>query len=813
MKLPKVLFYFVIILNFCAPIKSFCQNPQEWGLQKLDFKATYFSDHDHLLISKVKYNTHNQRIFLYNTIPYTRFDISINQLDTAGYNTWNGNSYISVGVDSIDSPFGSSLNEIHRIYGSVGSYARDFETDNDDNFVIIADNADNPTNSWPNNSASVHPPMQILILKVGLDGNTIWHKMYGGSKNDLAISIKKLNDGNFIVLGQTESNDGDILNYYGGRDILLLKIDGNTGNIIWQKNIGSSVDELPTHLEIANDGSLFISGSAMASTLFPSSYNGLNAFLMKTNSQGDIVWKKVFAGDGNDEIKSFVTTNDGGFVSIGVSNSNNGNYLNNVGGNDIFIFRHSNSGDIIWTKRYGNQYNDEAGDIAIADCDSLIYASFSNQYGVSPQSYNTYPSYAQTPGNRVVLYYNGIEKYNFHEMLYLYGTIPNGDNYMAFYTTSNIISNKRGGILTASNEHKSWGSTTGYIGRSFLIEEFGIPRLIKYYDTSICKGQPAFGQFHFKDSTFNDTLRNACLIDTLVRNIKVHVINGDSIILKDTTICYGGKYKNISIYSSFIDTDTFMINTSCGNNLIYKKTNVKLASFIKNNFGKDSVLCKEKTIILNPYKGAFSYLWQDSSSQSNYSVSNPGLYWVEVKDSTGCIKRDSISITASDLYLTLPNELTLTLPNNITIYPQTNGNVTWISDPTLSCMFCQNVIASPKDNIVYYLNSTKKNCEVKGKIKVNVFKNFYLYIPNTFTPNHDNKNDLFRVLTNYSGFFQMEIFNRYGQRLFITNSQNEGWNGRYNGLEQKIDNYIYLIKYENENGKIVSNNGSFVLIR
>ena len=63
-------------------------------------------------------------------------------------------------------------------------------------------------------------------------GVAIWYKIYGGSNLDYAVAIRRASDGNFIILGQTESNDGDITNYNGGKDIWLFKINASDGSFI-----------------------------------------------------------------------------------------------------------------------------------------------------------------------------------------------------------------------------------------------------------------------------------------------------------------------------------------------------------------------------------------------------------------------------------------------------------------------------------------------------------------------------------------------------------------------------------------------------
>ncbi|MCB0698884.1 MAG: gliding motility-associated C-terminal domain-containing protein, partial [Chitinophagaceae bacterium] len=83
-----------------------------------------------------------------------------------------------------------------------------------------------------------------------------------------------------------------------------------------------------------------------------------------------------------------------------------------------------------------------------------------------------------------------------------------------------------------------------------------------------------------------------------------------------------------------------------------------------------------------------------------------------------------------------------------------------------------------------------------------------------FTPNNDGLNDQFRIITN--GHQEVQIFvivNRWGQKLFETRDQAEGWNGTFNGKNADIGVYNYYVKYKCSNGEILEKKGDVVLMR
>jgi len=87
-----------------------------------------------------------------------------------------------------------------------------------------------------------------------------------------------------------------------------------------------------------------------------------------------------------------------------------------------------------------------------------------------------------------------------------------------------------------------------------------------------------------------------------------------------------------------------------------------------------------------------------------------------------------------------------------------------------------------------------------------------MYIPNSFTPNNDNLNDIFKVFTNYSGLFELEIYNRYGEKIFESNNPLLGWDGTLKGVKQPVGSYNYLIKFQKSGSVKEIKKGNLILL-
>ncbi len=115
----------------------------------------------------------------------------------------------------------------------------------------------------------------------------------------------------------------------------------------------------------------------------------------------------------------------------------------------------------------------------------------------------------------------------------------------------------------------------------------------------------------------------------------------------------------------------------------------------------------------------------------------------------------------------------------------------------------------------YWATAANGACETSDSIWVK--RDCYLNIPNAFSPNGDGMNDYFlprQLLSESLTSFNMQVFNRWGELIFKTNSINgRGWDGRYGGKLQPLGTYVYLIEAAWDNNYKNTFQGNFTLIR
>jgi gliding motility-associated-like protein len=90
-------------------------------------------------------------------------------------------------------------------------------------------------------------------------------------------------------------------------------------------------------------------------------------------------------------------------------------------------------------------------------------------------------------------------------------------------------------------------------------------------------------------------------------------------------------------------------------------------------------------------------------------------------------------------------------------------------------------------------------------------------LPDAFTPNGDGRNDIFRVITDNPNIqvVNLEVFNRWGQRVFTSNLNNEGWDGIFKGAAAEGGTYFWYLRYRVRGNleQTYTRQGDLVLIR
>jgi gliding motility-associated-like protein len=242
----------------------------------------------------------------------------------------------------------------------------------------------------------------------------------------------------------------------------------------------------------------------------------------------------------------------------------------------------------------------------------------------------------------------------------------------------------------------------------------------------------------------------------------------------------------------------------------------------------DTAICTGNQIT---FTGAFtggglsSLTWEfgdgDSALLANpvhHSYLHPGVYNISLRgDFRACPSQTQtaqITVLPMPVIYLGPDTSICLDGSRFTLEDQVNGNDQrakwlWSTGDTTSYLHVLH-------HGIYSATVTIEGCSATDEVEV--IKDCYVDIPNSFTPNNDGVNDYFlprQLLSKGAAGFSMQVFNRWGQLMFETrdNIAGRGWDGKFNGKDQPTGAYVYSIKVLFKNGQMENYTGNVTLLR
>jgi len=236
----------------------------------------------------------------------------------------------------------------------------------DEEFLILGS-----TSSADGDIAENSGLYDFWLLKINKAGKLLWEKTYGGSENDFGIDIFRRDD-IFYIAGYSFSNDGDISDNKGGSDYWLLKLDQNF-QILWEKNYGGSDNEnLKDLLVLENDNILLLGGTNSSDGDVSLNKGEKDVWLVETDEYGQILYENTYGGSDNEEGKAIWLTENGDLIVGAVTKSTDGDISKSFGLNDFWLMGIDSVGQLQWQKSYGGSRNDVLKDVLSTDDGYLL---------------------------------------------------------------------------------------------------------------------------------------------------------------------------------------------------------------------------------------------------------------------------------------------------------------------------------------------------------------------------------------------------------------------------------------------------------
>lgn len=234
------------------------------------------------------------------------------------------------------------------VYAHDWDMFNDFVKRDDGGYIVVGS-----TQSHPGYSSS-SDTNDIMVVGISEDGKTEYIKYIGGNYRDRGERIINNKDGTYTIIGQSFSTSG-MASHKGGEDGVLVKIDNN-GNVLKCKNFGGSGDDHFRQVYQMDNGDFVVVGYTES--------NDKNLAGVKTTTDRDglvvlfdknwnVKWVKTVGGTKNEWLLA-VYVDDTGIMTAGFGGSNDGEFAGmNKGGEDAIVVRFSLDGEKEWIRSFG----------------------------------------------------------------------------------------------------------------------------------------------------------------------------------------------------------------------------------------------------------------------------------------------------------------------------------------------------------------------------------------------------------------------------------------------------------------------------
>jgi len=203
----------------------------------------------------------------------------------------------------------------------------------------------------------------MYLFKTDHMGEILWTRTYGGGSIDAAFDMQQTSDGGFILAGYTFS-------FSGSSDIYVIRTDSE-GAVLWQKTYGGELNDIGNAIIQTQDDGFIICGETESFDV-----GNVDVYLLKINGDGDVDWAKTYGGSDFESGKSIVESTEGGYMVAGYTRSFGS------GGEDFYLIKTDESGDLVWANTYGGAQDDAARSIKQTTDQGYIVAGYTKSFGI-----------------------------------------------------------------------------------------------------------------------------------------------------------------------------------------------------------------------------------------------------------------------------------------------------------------------------------------------------------------------------------------------------------------------------------------------
>ncbi|WP_316759637.1 gliding motility-associated C-terminal domain-containing protein [Pedobacter aquatilis] len=210
----------------------------------------------------------------------------------------------------------------------------------------------------------------------------------------------------------------------------------------------------------------------------------------------------------------------------------------------------------------------------------------------------------------------------------------------------------------------------------------------------------------------------------------------------------------------------------------------------------------------------------NGATSQNYLANAAGNYSVKTKNNSGCesLLSNSISISVEAFELSLTASKTIAeFGSKVELKTSSNLKykvLNWSPANLFNDAGAINQIFEFKNEIIVTVNAISENgCQASATIKIALNKKRDLFIPNTFTPNGDGKNDFVKVYGTGIESIDWSVYSQWGELIYKSKERDAAWDGSYRGVMQPVGVYVYKCTVRFTDGEQMVKHGSINLLR
>jgi hypothetical protein len=179
-----------------------------------------------------------------------------------------------------------------------------------------------------------------------------WQACYGGSEQELAFGSQQTSDGGYIMVGQTRSNDGQVAGFQGNIDAWVVRTN-SVGEMLWQRALGGSGVDAARAVVQTMDGGFVVAGTVGSSNGDLAGIPGAGqAWVLKLDDAGAILWQRRLGG-GTASCWALEQMSNGDILVAGTSTTAPSNPGCTAQGSNAWVVKLNSSGTYLWERCYG----------------------------------------------------------------------------------------------------------------------------------------------------------------------------------------------------------------------------------------------------------------------------------------------------------------------------------------------------------------------------------------------------------------------------------------------------------------------------